>query len=364
MLLLSSLRLMNSSTIYLISRLLSSPKEIFFTLLIFILSKSLSASALQLTLIASIKPISSLFSFYVSSLLHPRPHQMRLYLLLNIVTGAIPCLFFPFIDTVWFYICSYAIHMVTMRAQDPAWIELLKSDHPLPIMGKIISRGSSIYYFVSMSLPPLLSFWLDSDPHIWKALYFSFALLQLINLLPLLTIQTPSTSPPTHAIHQPLIAPLITSWHLLTQKPAFAHYLLLFFLGGAGIVATQPLLPTYFDHTLHLSYKELTLAFSFCKGLSFLLSSPLWARHVPQLGLFRLNALMDLFTCLFFAALLLSQFEPQWLYLAYLFYGSMQGGSELTWNLSGPTFSQTANSIPYSASISSSAASAAASAPS
>lgn len=35
------------------------------------------------------------------------------------------------------------------------------------------------------------------------------------------------------------------------------------------------------------------------------------------------------------------------LYIAYFIYGVMQGGSELSWNLSGPIFSQKEDSIDY-----------------
>ncbi len=54
--------------IFIISRFLSVPLEVLFTLLIFILSKNIAISPFQLTLVACIKPMSALVSFYLSSL--------------------------------------------------------------------------------------------------------------------------------------------------------------------------------------------------------------------------------------------------------------------------------------------------------
>lgn len=336
------------SLFYLQNRILCSPSDVLFTLLIFILSKNLNATAFQLTLMACLKPITSLFSFYISTIIHGRPHLIRSYLLFNTVVGILPCFFYPFVDNVWFYIASYALYMTTKRAQEPAWSEFLKGHLNLSKMPATISRGSSITYFMSMCLPPILSIWLDGD--MWKILFVLFAILQLINLSFILFLRPgpASQGQPQRPTAQWFIDPLKKGWHILRSDRAFSHYLILFFLGGAGIIAIQPILPKYFDSQLGLSYTELTLAFSFCKGISFLISSPIWAKYTTRISLYRVNAIMNAFTCLFIVGLLSASFKVELLYAAYLCYGAMQGGSELTWNLSGPIFSKRGDSTPYS----------------
>jgi hypothetical protein len=42
-----------------------------------------------------------------------------------------------------------------------------------------------------------------------------------------------------------------------------------------------------------------------------------------------------------------AQWNVLWLYAAYLLYGLMQAGSELSWNLSGPIFSKQEDSSTY-----------------
>lgn len=342
---------MNSPSVsYLRNRILCSPSEVLFTLLIFILSKNLHATPFQLTLMACLKPITSLFSFYISTTLHGRSHLIRPYLILNMLVGITPCFLYPFIDNVWYYIGSYAIYMITRRAQEAAWIQFLKGHLELPSMSQTVSRGSSITYLVGMFLPPLLSFWLDDL--MWKYLFLFFASLQFLNVLLIFSLKPKLSEEKIDETKLPfrqrIIDPLKKGWDLLKINPPFSHYLLLYFLGGAGIIALQPILPKYFNDHLGLSYTQLTLAFSFCKGISFLISSPIWAGYVTRMSLYRLNALMNLFTCLFMTALLVASFDTKWLYVGYLCYGVMQGGCELSWNLSGPIFSKKGDSTPYS----------------
>lgn len=341
----------SNASYYLQTRLLCSPSEVLFTLLIFILSKNLHATPLQLTIMACIKPTTSLFSFYISNIFLARSCSIRAYLIINSIVGVAPCFFYPFIDNVWYYIGSYAVYMITKRAQEPAWIELLRNSLKFSEMPKVISKGSSITYVINIFLPVSLSYLLDQE--FWKILFFSFAFLQLLNSLSIFLLKTrPSQNSILRTqitFFQLFIEPLKRSLRLLKLNPNFFHYLLLFFLGGAGIIAMYPILPKYFDENLGLSYTQLTFSFSFCKGISFLISSPLWARYVKRISLYRLNVFMNFFTCLFILGVLAAPMHIEWLYVGYLCYGAMQGGCELSWNLSGPFFSKREDSAPYSA---------------
>lgn len=320
-----------------------------FTLLIFILSKNLSATPLQLLVMACLKPTTSIISFYISSTLHAGFHSLPPYIFVNAFIGVVACLCYPFVDNAWYYIASYAIYMIAKRAQEPAWIELLKSNLSLPEMIKTVSRGSSIAYFINICLPIILSFWLEE---MWKLLFLGGACLQLMHACCILRLKIAaveiSVRPTQTSLHRAIVDPLRQGWKLLKFNPLFSHYLLLFFLGGAGIVAIQPILPNYFNENLKLSYTQLSLGFSFCKGLSFLCSSPLWAKYAAHISLYRLNVFMNILTCFFIIGMWAASWHVEWLYAGYLCYGAMQGGCELSWNLSGPIFSKKEDSAPYS----------------
>ncbi len=333
-----------AATLYLLNRLLCGPLEVLFTLLIFILSKNLDADPFQLMLIACIKPISSLFAFYTSSFIFDHPVRIRYYLMITTLCGCLPCFLYPFIENVWYFMGSYALFMIITRASYPAWIEFLKENLELSSLSKIISRGTSIYYFMGIVLPPVLCFFMDQIPHLWRYLFAGLAFLQLMNLLLVHYIQIK----PQPLVKKPYFNPLKKGCEILRNNPPFFHYQILFFLGGAGIIGSQSVLPFYFKDQLNLSYTQLGIAFSFCKGISFVCSSPWWALYVNRLSLYQLNCIVNLFTCLFFAFVISASLDVNWLCVAYLLYGTMQAGSEMSWNLSGPIFSGVKESTIYS----------------
>lgn len=334
------------SKLFIANRILYSPLETLFLLLVFILSKDFGLTPFQLTLLASIKPISSLFSFYVSSAIFERPQSIRSYLLINNCVGALPCLLYPFIENVWFYIGSFAVFMITTRASLPAWIEVLKRNLAASDLSTTVSRGNSVFYLTNILLSPLLCFFMDQQADLWRYLFASFGVLTLLNMFLVLFIELGDAKVPKITS---LIEPLKKGYTLLRENPPFAHCLVMYFLGGVAIIGSQAILPTYFKDNLDLSYSQLGMAFSFCKGVSFILTSPHWSRYSVRLSLYHLNCLANLFSVLFFVCLMTATRDHTiWLYIGYMFYGTMSAGHELSSNLSGPFFSGTKNSTIYS----------------
>lgn len=340
---------MNISLLYLLNRLLCSPLEILYTLLTFILLKENEVTAFQTSLLVTSKPLVSLGAFYINTLLVTKRLNTRLYLMGAIILGCLPCFLFPFFSNSWFYILAFVLFSLTNRVVFPQWIDLLKRHLQPTHMSFLISRGTSLYYAVQIIFPFALSFLMDGHPGIWKLVFFSLALLQASSSL--IILFSKKLSFPKHA-NEPQVRDFKMDrkglWKLLCTRQDFTHYLALFFLGGAGIVMIQAILPFYFENTLHLSYKQITLAFSLCKALAFIGSSPLWAAWVSRKSIYRLNGYMNICTTLFIFLLFEASYFKSGLYIAYLFYGMMQAGSEISWHLSGPIFSQHTPSIPYS----------------
>lgn len=331
--------------LFLLNKVFLTPLEALFTLLIFILNKELHATPLQLTLLASAKPVVSLVAFYVSSFVVGKPYRIKPLLLTLVLIASLPCLAFPWMQNAWYFIIAYALFMIALRSSFPLWIELLKQQIGVQKMAGVVAKGSCIHYVMLILVPLVVSLWMDQEPEAWKALFVCFALIQLSTVFILFCLKTPSK------LSLDDLSPLLSwkeGWRLLKRDPPFTHYQILFFLGGAGLVALQPILPIFFNETLHLSYTELALAFSVCRGVGFILTSPWWVKQSKSLSLYLLNGIVNVLSCLFIGFLLASIAETSWLFLAYLMYGAMQAGCELSWNLSGPLFAQAKESTLYS----------------
>lgn len=108
------------------------------------------------------------------------------------------------------------------------------------------------------------------------------------------------------------------------------------------------ILPKYFTETLNLSYTKILLAICFCKGIGFALSSPLWVKLFNRIKIFSFCARAPLIAAFFPILLVLAKINLIFIFIAYILYGMMQGGSELGWKMSGPAFAQDKDSAPFS----------------
>ncbi len=110
----------------------------------------------------------------------------------------------------------------------------------------------------------------------------------------------------------------------------------------------QPALPVFFVDTLNLSYIEMGLALALCKGIGVALTTPFWAKLFRKIDIFRFSGLVTLAAVAFPLLLLVAPFHLSVLYFAYILYGAMQAGSELSWHMSGIIFAQEKESSAFS----------------
>ena len=334
---------------YVTSRALCVPFWGLFYLLPIILYKDLGATPFQLMLLYTFKHSASLLSPYWSH----RVHEIRSRLQSNLIWANTlkfsPFLFFPFIENSWFYIGAFGLHMALCRGTIPAWMEILKLNIPARSRGKVCALGSTIDFLGVALLPFLFGGILDNMTGYWKWLFPLAALLGILSSIPIQRIRLalPENDEKAQKKHHPLLSPWKTGFSLLKEKKDFSRFQLGFFFGGAGLMIIQPALPKYFVDTLQLSYSELLTAFAGLKGIGFALSSPLWVKSFNRSRLFSVCAMVTLCAATFPLMLMAAKSSPSIVFIAYLLYGIMEGGSELTWKMSGPLFSGDRNSAPY-----------------
>lgn len=352
----SSIFFTHTSTIFSLYKLLASPLEGLFYILSFILYKELNASPLQLTILISTKPAVALLSFYGNLFIKNRPSNLRSMIILCTLLGAIPCAFIPWCMNVWFIIFAHALFMISLRAVLPAWSEILKINLATKYRGRVFSIGSMTNYTMIMAIPLLISPFLDRVPFSWVWFFFAFSLLNCLNIFLLLRLQLKPHTAENDSLPQYqfdsfssiILDPWKNGFKLLKERPDFRKFQVVFMLAGGGLMVMQPVLPIFCKDILQFSYLDLTLAYSFCKGISFVLSSPTWGRKFGEIPIHLFNTYVTAFAVLFAAFLLESENLGAAIYLAYLMYGTMQAGSELSWNLSGPLFAKNQDSTLFS----------------
>lgn len=340
---------------FVLSRILDTPFWAIFNMLPFILYKDLHATPLQLAVIIALKPISSIFSMYWSSMVDRRPDRLVPNIIWGGVLRHLPFFFIPFIDNPWFYIGAFGFHMMLSRGAQPAWLEILKINIPGVSREKVFAYASALGYAGDALLPFALGWLLDDYFQAWRWIFPIFSAIALLSILwqrsiPVESIQSSGGhDDKSNPLLQQVIKPWKESWRLVTTRPDFAKFQIGFMmLGGSGLMVMQPALPIFFVDVLHLSYTEFAIALTTFKGIGFALTSPLWANLMSRVNIYRFTSWVTLLACLFPLCIMMSQLNVAWLYLGYLGYGIMQAGSNLSWNMSGPIFSREEESSMYS----------------
>lgn len=335
------------------TRILNTPFWALFMMLKFILCKDLHASELQVTVFIILGPLVSILSVYWSSAINKRRDRLLSNVIVANILKHIPFLFFPFVDNPWFFVFAAAVFTMFHRSSVPAWMEILKLNLPKHSREQIFSHGTTIAFLGDGIFCFLLGWLLDGYHESWRWIFPITAIISALSvyfqtripiLLSLKEVPEEKVSFKTKAL-----APWKNAWQIVSLRPDFVNFQIGFMvLGGGGLMIMQPALPTFFMDILHLSYRELAIALTLCKGIGCALTSSAWARWINKVDIYRFSSLVTIIGCLFPICLVASQFHLAWLYLAYGVYGVMQAGSELGWNMSGPIFSKEEESSAYS----------------
>ena len=339
---------------YVWTRILNTPFWALYSLLPFIIYKDLEATAWQVACVISLKPVVSLLSLYWSALIKRRSDRLVSNIVSASILGHLPFFFAPFIDNPWYFVLASAVYMLFHRGVNPAWMEILKLNIPTVSREKVFAFSSALGYIGAAAIPFALGSLMDTYSDSWRWIFPVTALISLgaicfKNRIPIqLDPSQENEIGQVISWKQQLVKPWKNAWDLVCRRPDFARYQLGFMLGGSGLIIMQPALPDFFMDQLDLTYTDLAVAFTLCKGLGFAATSSLWARLMQKINIYRFNSWVTFLAFLFPLFLLAAQMNLLWLYAGYVLYGVMQGGSEMSWHLSGPLFSKEEDSSIYS----------------
>lgn len=363
----SDLTAKRTQTAFIWTSILNMPFWAIYPVLLFILYKDLHATPLQISVAVMMRPLVSLFSIYWSAYVNKRRDRLISNIMWAALLGPLPLFFFPFIDDPWYVIFASGFYITLAKGVIPAWMEILKLNIPEGTRKKVVSFSFAFSYVMSGLLSLVIGRLMDDYFQVWRWIFPITALLSMMGIFfqsrisikldeasvpPIPSgaaiFESNSTSITLSSLIKQIMDPWKNGYVLLRSRPDFVRYLSGVMLGGFGLVIIQPALPVFFIDVLNLSYTELTAAFTLCKGLAFAATSSFWARWLHQVNIYRFSGLVSMLACLFPLLLISAQMHLVLIYIAYLVYGMMQGGNELSWHLSGPIFSKGEDSSLYS----------------
>jgi hypothetical protein len=319
---------------YLATRILDTPFWALYNLLPVILYKELHATSFQIAIMVALKPLVSLLSLYWSSAINKRQDLL--------------------VSEPWFFIVAFAFYMMLAVGVVPAWMEILKLNIPKGTRERVFSYAQAFGYMGGGLLPFILGWALDDYFQAWRWLFpltASVAMLSTIFqyriLIPPFDAKSVQESSEKATNLEFVYLPWKRAWTLVKNRQDFRHFQIGFMILGCGLMIIQPALPQFFVEVLNLSYTELSVALTLCKGIGFVLASPFWASSIKRLDVYRYSSWIAFGAAFLPICLILVKWDLIWLYLGYILYGFMQAGNELIWNMSGPLFSKEEDSSVY-----------------
>lgn len=327
---------------FLWSRILNVPFWVMINTLSIILYKEFHVSPLLVTLLIALKPMTALLASYWSCFFSG---DNRNFILTNLLRYA-PFLLFFTIASAWPVILCFSIYMILSRGSMPVWTELFKSHLPKEEHQRLFALGNAFEYLGTTIFPILVGLLLDYNSDLWRVLFPVTALFGLLSI-PFL-FKLPHLSIKKAPLKEKVYLPWKNAFNLVKEMPDFRTYLVGFMLGGAGLMVIQPVLPIFFVDELQFSYTEMMIALSVCKGIGYALTSPIWVKLFRKLPLFVFSALVAFLAFCFPLVLLGAKWHIWLCYVAFIGYGLMQAGSELSWHLSPTLFAKKKESLSLS----------------
>ena len=330
-----------------LSSLIHEPLAFLYIWLPFIFRKDLGATVFQISLLATLKPVISIVSFYWNSY---NILSLRHSIILSGLLARIPFLLFPFFDSIWYFVFASTVYMLFSRASMPPWMEILKLNLDKGRRQRYFALGSVLSYIEGAFIFFYVGLLCDVNPGMWKILFALFAAFSMIGVfiqagIPIAGgghISQEKQARPT------LFGPWMDTIRLMKERPDFAHFQIGFMASGFGIMVVAAIVPEYFADILQLTHQDFANARNIFMGLGFVICSPLWGKMMARFSLFKVTSLVFVFCTLFPVALILAKFSIYFLYAAYIIYGFAQSGSHMIWHLSGPIFAKNEDSAKFS----------------
>ncbi len=349
----SSARLARTRLSLIWAALVNEPFVAFYTLIPFIMRKSLNANILEVTLFSSLKSVIPLFSFYWGSSLARQRKKLLPNYLWAWTIGRLPFLFIPWIDSVWFLIFAGAIYQFFYRAGIPSNIEILKLNIDKKRRETLYAQLYVLGFIENIVFGSFIGKFLDMNPNAWKMLFFTATLLSFSSIFIQMRIPLPPNLemdkkvPPITTNR--LVQPIKDCIHLMRSRPDFAHFQWGFMIGGFGLLILRPALTIFYTDVLDLSHHQIGTARYVWMGCGVVTSFLMWRKAFNFMSVRGLTTCITLIFSFFPFFMTCAQKNVLWINAAFLLFGIAQTGSHLVWHLSGTFFAQNEDSSKFTA---------------
>lgn len=319
--------------------------------------KALAATAVQLTIMAMVWPVSNFMSIWWGRLFERSRHKSRYFIFVGIF-GRLSLIYGLWLSGMNEFMLLLALMFSFNALLIPAQNSIYQRNIEPRRRSKVYGYTISLSMLVAVSFTFVAGRWLDMNENAfrWILAITAVAGFTASLLLSLIRIQEPENS----GIIQPLLwkdvvrDPVRRSLSLLKENKPFASFERSFSIYGMGFIMIQPVLPIFLVDMLKLSYTGNFVAKGIISQIPLLLLSPYLGKWHDKLHPFRFIGVFFGVLALFPLMIILSALTLKWhllsvilVYLAYVIFGLAMVGVNIAWNMSSIFFAGSEDASMY-----------------
>ncbi|MBI3231981.1 MAG: MFS transporter, partial [Candidatus Doudnabacteria bacterium] len=218
----------------------AEPLVALYSLFPFILRKDLHASALQVSIFLSLKPILAVLAYYWNAYHTKRKKNILNNLLYSWAFAYIPFLIYPLMHHYWYFILAAGFYQLFSKAVTPPLMELLKRNVPKKPRESVFSWSYLLCVIEGSLIGVAMGIILDKNGANWKWLSLVFAAIALSSIVIQRKIpyqhQAAAIDPIKTVPSNPVIDPLKESFSLMKSNPDFKNFQMGFMIGGSALM--------------------------------------------------------------------------------------------------------------------------------
>lgn len=319
--------------------------------------KALHASALQLTVMTMIWPVSNLLSIWWSRLFERSCHKSRYFVLIG-VFGRLSLIYGLWLTGMNQFMLLLGLMFSFNSLLIPAQNSIYQKNITSGRRGRLYGYTMSLALLVTVSFTFLAGRLLDLNEQSFRLILAITAFAGFIASLLLSFIRIKETedkrdcSRPTW--RESLHGPLRNTLDLLKRNKPFAAFERSFSIYGMGFIVVQPVLPIFLVDMLKLSYTGNFIAKGIISQLPMLFLSPYLGKWHDKLHPFRFISFFFGLLALFPALIIASALTLKWhllseliVYLAFTVFGVAMAGVNMAWNMGSIYFADKEDASMY-----------------
>lgn len=319
--------------------------------------KALQATALQLTIMAMVWPVSNFMSIWWGRLFERSCHKSRYFILVG-VFGRLTLIYGLWLsgmnEFMLLLALMFSFNALLIPAQNSIYQRNIEPKRRSKVYGYTISLGM----LVSVSFTFLAGRWLDLNENSFRWILAitavaGFIASLLLSLIRIREVEKNGICLPLNWIDV-VRDPIRRSLSLLKENKPFASFERSFSIYGMGFIMVQPVLPIFLVDMLKLSYTGNFIAKGIISQIPLLLLSPYLGKWHDKLHPFRFIGVFFGLLALFPLIIILSAATLKWhllavglVYLAYVLFGLAMAGVNIAWNMGSIFFAGSEDASMY-----------------